>query len=312
MRILFIGTGDIGLPALRCLLHQPAHTVCGVICQPDKPVGRKLVLTPPATKVLALEHGVPVHQPARIRHAAELIASLQPDLAVVMAYGQILPQAVLDLPPLGCLNLHASLLPEHRGAAPIQASILAGDTETGITVMYMDAGLDTGDILLIERLPIHAHETGGSLHDRLAELAPVALEKALALLAAGAAPRTPQDHAAATHTGKLERQHGILDWSQPAEQLARRIHAFDPWPGTTTTLPGGERIKVFPPVETASLSPAAAPLGTLLAVSPAGLVIACGAGSLTLHELQPEGRKRMTVPAFLAGHPLAAGTELGS
>ena len=190
MRILYIGTGDIGLPALRSLLDDPAHTVCAVICQPDKPVGRKQILTPPATKVLALERGVPVHQPARIRHAGELIASLQPDLAVVMAYGQILPQAILDLPPLGCLNLHASLLPQHRGAAPIQAAILAGDAETGITVMYMDAGLDTGDALLMERLTIRPDETGGTLHDRLAELSPAALGKALALIAAGTAPRT--------------------------------------------------------------------------------------------------------------------------
>ena len=179
MRTLYMGTGVIGLPVLRWLLSAPEHEVCGVICQPNKPVGRKQVLTPPATKLLALEHGVPVFQPRRIRHEAALVAELKPDVAVVMAYGQILPKAVLEAPRLGCLNLHASLLPKYRGAAPIQAAILAGEKESGLTVIYMDEGLDTGDILLHERLAISPEETGGTLHDRLAELAPAALRRAL-------------------------------------------------------------------------------------------------------------------------------------
>ncbi len=308
MRILYIGTGDIGLPALRNLLDDAVHTVCALICQPDKPVGRKQVLTPPATKALAQERGVPVHQPARIRHAGELIASLRPDIAVVMAYGQILPQAILDLPPHGCLNLHASLLPKHRGAAPIQAAILGGDEETGITVMYMNAGMDTGDILLMERLTIRSNENGGSLHDRLADLSPKALRKALTLIAAGNAPRTPQDHATATHIGKLERTDGVIEWSQPAEQIARRIRAFDPWPGSTTTLPGGEKLKLFPAI---GISHAIGEPGTVLGAGPEGITVACGSGSLIFHELQAEGRKRMNAAAFLSGRPLGRGEQLG-
>lgn len=311
MRILYIGTGAIGLPALRSLLADTAHEVCGVICQPDKPVGRKQVLTPPATKVLALEYGVPVFQPQRIRNEAALVKTLDPDVAVVMAYGQILPRAVLDAPRLGCLNLHASLLPRHRGAAPIQAAILAGDAESGITVMYMDEGLDTGDILLTEKLALTPDETGGSLHDRLAELAPSALRRALSLLAAGKLPRLPQDTAAMTHTGKLDRADGVIDWSQPAEEIARRIRAFDPWPGTSTSLPGGMLLKVFPPVHASGDSSGCAPGGSILAAGPDGILVACGSGSLLVKSVQAEGRKRMDAAAFLTGKSLRTGERLG-
>ena len=194
MRVIFIGTGDVGLPSLRWLLCN--HEVVAVVAQPDKPVGRKQELTPPPTKRLALEHGVPVLQPQRIREPAAVagLAALNPDVIIVMAYGQILPKTLLDLPKLACLNLHASLLPTHRGAAPIQASILAGDPETGIAVMWMDEGLDTGDILLMRPLRIRRRETGGTLHDLLADLAPQALADAMQLLALGAAPRLPQNN----------------------------------------------------------------------------------------------------------------------
>lgn len=312
MKILYMGTGDIGLPVLRWLLTQSGHEVCGVICQPDKPVGRKQELTPPATKVLALEFGVPVFQPRRIRHEAALVESLQPDVAVVMAYGQILPKAVLEAPRLGCLNLHASLLPLYRGAAPIQAAILAGDAASGVTVMYMDEGLDTGDILLHEKLTLSPQETGGSLHDRLAESAPAALERALQLLAEGRAPRLPQDPALATHIGKLERAHGIIDWAQPAVEIERRVRAFDPWPGTSTTLPDGALLKIFPPVEVLSVSSGCAPAGSVVSADARGIHIACGTGVLCLHTLQTEGRKRMDAGPFLAGRPLAAGDRLGT
>ncbi len=311
MRILYIGTGDIGLPALRRLLDNPEHEICGVICQPDKPVGRKQVLTPPATKVLAQERGVPVYQPRRIRAEAELVAGLQADLAIVMAYGQILPRAVLDAPRLGCWNLHASLLPRHRGAAPIQAAILAGDTESGITVMYMDEGLDTGDVLLKEPLTLAPGETGGTLHDRLALLAPVALERALWLLAAGEAPRIPQDPAGVTHVGKLGRADGVLSWEEPAENIARRVQAFDPWPGTTTTLSDGTLVKVYPPVEAVAESGGCVPPGSVLSASAEGILVACGSGALRLHQLQAEGRKRLDAGPFLSGKPLAPGERLG-
>ena len=216
MRVLFIGTGDVGLPSLRWLLR--AHEVVAVAAQPDKPVGRKQELTPPPTKRLALEHGVPVFQPRRIREPAAVaeLAALAPDVIVVMAYGQILPKALLDLPRLACLNLHASLLPAHRGAAPIQASLLAGDRESGITVMWMDEGLDTGDILLTRPLRIRRRETGGTLHDRLAELAPEALAEAMNLLARGAAPRLAQDSTRATFAAKLSRESGVINWRASA------------------------------------------------------------------------------------------------
>ena len=312
MRILYLGTGEIGLPVLRWLLEQPGHEVCGVICQPDKPVGRRLELSPPATKVLALEHGVPVYQPQRIRHEAALVQELRPDVAVVMAYGQILPRAVLEAPRLGCLNLHASLLPKYRGAAPIQAAILAGDAESGVTVMYMDEGLDTGDILLHETLPLHADETGGSLHDRLAAAAPAALERALRLLELGTAPRIPQDPARATHIGKLERADGVIDWDLTADEVERRVRAFHPWPGTSTTLPDGTLLKVFPPVEALADSSGCAPPGTVIAADAQGIRVACGTGVLCIHSVQAEGRKRMEAGPFLAGRPLAAGDRLGA
>ena len=312
MRILYIGTGAIGLPTLRSLLSDGAHEVCAVICQPDKPVGRKQVLTPPATKVLALEYVVPVFQPQRIRHESALVESLGADVAVVMAYGQILPRTVLDAPRLGCLNLHASLLPRHRGAAPIQAAILAGDGESGITVMYMDEGLDTGDILLKEKLTLTSDETGGTLHDRLAILAPGALRRALELLTTGNAPRIPQDPTAVTHVGKLDRADGLIPWSRSAEEIARRIRAFDPWPGTNTTLPDGSLLKIFPPAEALETSSGCAPPGSIVAAGSDGLLIACGTGTLHVHQLQAEGRKRMDTAAFLAGRPLPAGESLGA
>ncbi len=310
MRILYFGTGDIGLPALRRLLSQ--HEVCGVICQPDKPAGRDQVLTPPPVKPLALAHGVPVFQPQKIRHEAALVADLQPDAAVVMAYGQILPKQVLDAPRLGCFNLHASLLPRHRGASPVQAAIMAGDRESGITVMYMDEGLDTGDILLQERLTLTAEETGGSLHERLAQLAPAALQRALDRLAAGTAPRQPQNPALATHAGKLQRGDGVIDWSKPAEEIERLVRAYDPWPGTLTTLPGGAALKIFPPLQICQGEPGCAPPGSVLSADAEGIVVACGAGMLRVHSLQLQGRKRMEAGAFLAGRPLAPGIRLGA
>lgn len=312
MRVLFLGTGDIGLPTLRWLLGH--HEVVGVVTQPDKPVGRKQTLTPPPPKTLALEHGVPVFQPRRIREPAAVaeLAALAPEVAVVIAYGQILPKAVLDLPKLACLNLHASLLPAYRGAAPIQAAILAGDRETGISVMWMDEGLDTGDVLLTRRIPIGGEETGGSLHDRLAELAPEALAEALDLLAQGKAPRIPQDHAKATHITKLSRESGVIDWRAPAREIGLRIRAMNPWPAASTRLPdaGGvaRTLKVF--AATARTGPGGEP-GTVLSAGKDGILVAAGEGSVLLTEIQLEGKRRMPVRDFLAGHSVAAGTRLG-
>ena len=309
---LFLGTGDIAVPALASLLDHPEFQVVGLVCQPDKPVGRKQILTPPATKVLALKHGIPVFQPDRLRQQVELIAALKPDLIIVMAYGQIIPQLVLDLPRLGCWNLHASLLPRHRGAAPIQAAILAGDAESGITVMAVEAGLDSGPMLLHERTPLAPDETGQSLHDRLAQLAPVALRKALLMILSGNPSVTPQDPSAVTHVGKLDRSHGVLDWAQPAAALARRIRAFDPWPGTSSTLPDGTVVKLFPPV-TAAEVPTGCPLpGTLLQAGPDELLFATGQGTLAVSEIQMPGARRMRVRDHLAGHPRLAGEHWGA
>lgn len=310
MRLLFIGTGDIGLPSLEWLMATPKHELVGVVTQPDKPAGRRLVLTPPLVKVRALEAGLPVLQPPRIRHVIEELRAFEADVAIVAAYGQLLPPAVLQTPRLGCLNLHASLLPRHRGASPIQAAIREGDAETGITVMYMDEGLDTGDILLMERTPVLAEDTGGSLHDRLAALAPVALERALDLLEAGTAPRIPQNPALATHCGKLRREDGRLDWSRPAVDLERLIRAYQPWPGTQAVLEGQSVLKIHRASALPEADACALP-GTVVGADPkTGWTVACGSGLLRLEEVQESGGRRLPATDFLHGHTVAVGSRL--
>jgi len=312
MRIVFAGTGEIGAPALRWLL-QSGHNVCGVITQPDKPVGRHQVLQPSAIKQIALSEGLPVIQPVRLREPASVqaLAAWTPDVLVVMAYGQILPLSVLQLPTVACLNLHASLLPRHRGAAPIQAAIEAGDKESGVTVMYMAEGLDTGDILLEERLLVRRRETGGSLHDRLGLLAPEALRAALELLAQGNAPRTPQNNAQATYASKLTREHGLLSWESP-EAVDRRVRAMNPWPGAYTLLPGegARKLKVFSAIQ--SRTPAGGAVsGTVLSTERRGILVAAGERSVWLTEVQLEGKKRLRAAEFLRGTPLSTGIVLG-
>ena len=303
MKVVFLGTGEIGLPALRWLLECREHEVVAVVTQPDKPVGRKMVLTPPMVKVVADAAGVRVLQPERIRDGVEMLRGLAAEVFVVVAYGQMLTQAVIDVPSVACLNLHASLLPRHRGASPIQAAILAGDEETGMTIMHVALGLDSGDVMLAERIFITEEETGGTLHDKLAECGPVALEKALRLLATGNAPRTPQDEKVMTHCRKLLREHGVIDWSLPAQEIARRVRAFDPWPGTTArfSLEDGESrtVKLFPPVEVVPVEGAP---GRLLEAGAGGLVVACGNEAVKFHSLQAEGKRRMSVAEWLAGN----------
>lgn len=311
MRVLYIGTGEIGLPSFDWLLQTPKHEMVGVITQPDKPVGRKLVLTPPEVKVRALAAGIPVIQPERLRKAVDEVKAFNADIAVVIAYGQILSKDVLDAPRLGCINVHTSLLPKYRGAAPIQVAIREGDAVTGVTIIHMDVGLDTGDIILTESLSIAVDETGGSLHDRLALAAPAALEKALDLLSAGTAPRTVQDNALATHIGKLTREHGHLDWSQSAVQIERLVRAYTPWPGTFTKLPESSavlKVHATRVVPNAEVCPEA---GTIVSADPKlGLIVACGLGLLEITEVQAEGRKRMPAGEFLRGHGLPVGARL--
>ncbi|MGB8353596.1 MAG: methionyl-tRNA formyltransferase [Chthoniobacteraceae bacterium] len=315
MRILFIGTGGIGVPVLQSLFDNAEHQVIAVVTQPDKPAGRKQELQPSPIKQVALVHGVPVLQPVRMR-APESVASIQalaPELIVVMAYGQILPKEILDAPTIACLNLHASLLPKYRGAAPIQAAMEAGDAETGITVMYMDVGLDTGDILLEKRIPIRRRETGGTLHDRLAAISPAALAEALPLLAQGTAPRIPQDSALTTYAPKLTRESGIIDWSAPHLQIDRKIRAMNPWPAASTSLPGKDgrpqKLKIFTVIPHRKCTGAP---GEVLHAGKNGILVAAGTGGILLREVQLEGKKRMPARDFLSGNPVTPGTILGA
>lgn len=297
MRIVFIGAGEIGVPTLQALLKS-AHEVVGVVTQPDKPVGRSQLIEPSPIKKALSETEIAVLQPARIkdRQAIEEIRALKPDVIVVMAYGQILPRGVLEIPKIACLNLHASLLPRWRGAAPIQAAIAAGDRSTGITVMYMDEGLDTGDMLLQRTINILPSDTGGALHDRVAGVAPEALLESLDLLAKGKAPRTPQDNASATYAPKLKREDGKIDWSEPAEVIERKIRAFNPWPGAFMKL-DGRNLKMF----SASVVDLSGKPGEILR-SEKQLVVAAGKGALSIGEVQLEGKRRMSASEFLRGH----------
>jgi methionyl-tRNA formyltransferase len=299
MRLIFIATGEIALPSFRHLLaHGPRPLA--LVTQPDKPTGRHQTLTPPAIKVEALAAGIPVFQPEKIGQISADLAALEPEIIVVMAYGQILRQDILGLASTAIINLHASLLPRFRGAACIQAAIDAGDTETGITAMHVVRELDAGDIILAGTIPISPEETGGSLHDRLADLAPSVLAEALEKLATGSATRTPQDPAASTYISKLEREQGRLDWSQPAELLERRIRAYDPWPGTFTEAHEdgrSKRLKIFPPTQILALN---LPAGQV-ANHDGTLVVGCGQGALQLVSVQPEGGKKMLAADYLRG-----------
>ena len=297
MRIVFIGTGEIGVPTLLALLNSE-HEVVAVVTQPDKRVGREQRIEPPPIKKEIAKTRIPILQPARIKdqQATEEIRDFAPDVIVVVAYGQILPRDVLEIPRLACLNLHASLLPRWRGAAPIQAAIAAGDCETGVTAMYMNVGLDTGDILLQRSVEILPNDTGGSLHERLAQIALQALLESLRLVAAGNAPRIAQDNAYATYAPKLKREHGLIDWSESAEAIERKIRAYNPWPGAFMKV-DHQNLKVF----SASVVDLNGQPGEVLR-SDKDLIVATGKGALSLAEVQLEGKRRMGAAEFLRGH----------
>jgi methionyl-tRNA formyltransferase len=301
MRVVFIGTGEIGLPTLRAL-QKSEHELAGVVTQPDKPAGRHQKITPPPIGAAVSGSQISILRPARIkdRQSTEQIRALRPDVIVVMAYGQILPHEVLEIPKIACLNLHASLLPRWRGAAPIQAAIASGDRETGITVMYMDEGLDTGDILLQRKIDILPNDTGETLHDRLAQVAPESLLEALDLLASGSAPRTVQDNAVATYAPKLKREDGQIDWSEPADVIERKIRAFNPWPGAFTKIAMGpdarRNLKIF----AAAIVDLRGQPGEILRKKNE-LIVAAGRGALSLGGVQLEGKRRMNATEFLRG-----------
>lgn len=298
-----MGTGEIGVPTLEWLIATPKHDVVGVVTQPDKPVGRHHILTPPQVKTLAIQAGIPVLQPPKVRLPVALteIRTLDPEIIVVMAYGQILPQALLDMPRRGCLNLHASLLPKFRGASPINAAILAGETVTGITVIQMDAGLDTGDMILKREIQIGPTETAGVLHDRLALLGADALQESLDLITAGKVRRIPQDDSLATYCGKLDRDSGRIDWAQPAHFIERQIRAMHPWPGAFTVLSDGRKLKIHQ----AHIEDFRGEPGKIVNAGKSRLVIAASSESVELEIVQPEGRKPMSASDFLRGYSVA-------
>lgn len=299
MRLIFIATGDIALPAFRHLIECGPRPLA-LVTQPDKPTGRHQTLTPPTIKLEALAANIPVYQPETIGDLTAELAALDPEFLVVMAYGQILRKNILTLASQAIVNLHASLLPKYRGAACIQAAIDAGDSETGITAMHVVRALDAGDIILAKSIPIAPGETGGSLHDRLADLAPLVLAEALGKLAAGTAPRVPQDSAASSYISKLDRDHGRIDWTQDAAAIERRIRAYDPWPGTYTlaTEDGrSKRLKIFPPAVVIDETRSPGEIST----TASQLIVGCGSGSLQLDTVQPEGGRRMSATDYLRG-----------
>ncbi|MBX9912416.1 MAG: methionyl-tRNA formyltransferase [Pseudomonadaceae bacterium] len=310
LRIVFAGTPEFAVEHLKALLNSP-HQLVAVYSQPDRPAGRGQKLMPSPVKQLALLHDIAVYQPQSLRdpQAQAELAALQPDLLVVVAYGLILPQVVLDIPRLGCINSHASLLPRWRGAAPIQRAIQAGDPQTGVTVMHMEAGLDTGPMLLKVCTPISAEDTGGSLHDRLAELGPPAVLEAIAGLCAGTLRGQTQDDSLANYAHKLNKDEALLDWSRPAEELERLIRAFNPWPICHSSL-HGEPLKVL----AASLTDGSGSPGEILSANKDGLSVACGSGALRLTRLQLPGGKALNFADLFNSRreQFAAGTVLGA
>ncbi len=308
MKILFMGTPDFAVPSLQMLIDS-AHEVVGVVTQPDKPQGRKQILTPPPVKALAQKHDIPVHQPTSLKNEAllPLLEETQPDLILVVAYGKLLPKYILEFPQYGCMNIHGSLLPRWRGAAPIQWSVIAGDEFAGVATMKMAEGLDTGDIYLMERTKIGAQETAGELFDRLSQLGAQVLAKTLVQLEQGTLVSIPQDESQATHASMLDKEMAIIDWTKSAQQIDCLIRGLNPWPIALTTL-DGTRMKIY----AANPETTQGEAGTVLeADTKKGLLVACGTGAIRVLELQMVGGKRMAATDYLRGHAIALGTKLG-
>ena len=306
MRIVFMGTPDFAVPSLQALIDA-GHDVCAVYTQPDKPQGRKQILTAPPVKTLALEHDIPVFQPNTLKNEDEQarLRELAPEAIIVVAYGKLLPKAVLDIPPHGCINVHGSLLPRWRGAAPIQWAVIAGDEMAGVTTMQMAEGLDTGDMLLTYETKVGEKETAGELFDRLAQSGAELLTQTLVKLDE-IEPR-PQDDAQSCYAHMLDKQMAVIDWDKSAHEIDCLIRGLNPWPIALTTL-SGERLKVFAAEKAAGNGEP----GTVLEADPKkGLTVACGEGALKLTEIQLVGGKRMKATDFLRGHAIEVGTKLG-
>ncbi len=305
MKIIYMGTPDFAVPALKSLANSE-HTVCAVFTQPDKPRGRKMIMTPPDVKVCAQELDIPVYQPESMKseEALEIINSYNPDVIVVAAYGKILPKSVLDAPKYGCVNIHGSLLPKYRGAAPIQQSVLNGDKLTGVTTMLMDIGLDTGDILLTSETQIGENETSGELFDRLAQLGGELILETLKALSDGTVTPVKQDESLSSHTSKIDKTLCPIDFTKSAGEVHNKVRGLNPWPVATTKI-GGKNVKVY----STRLCDKSGKCGTVISVKP--LVVACSEGSVEICEIQPEGKKRMTAEAFMAGHKIELGDVIG-
>jgi methionyl-tRNA formyltransferase len=308
MRIVFMGTPDFAVPALQKLIET--QQVVGVVTQPDRPAGRGRQPTPPPVKVAAKAAGIPVYQPKSLRseEAAAPLREWQPEMIVVAAFGQILKPHVLDLPPLGCINVHASLLPRWRGAAPIQYALLAGDTTTGVSLMRMEVGLDTGPVYVQEAIPIAAEETAASLHDKLAQLGADMVGEHLAGIATGTLTATPQNEAESTYATLISKEDGRLDWGQTSEELERRIRAMTPWPGAFTFWQG-QSLKVIRARVMDGRLPAGDP-GEVVAVGDVPVVLTQN-GGLALQEIQLAGKRAMTIADFLRGRSELMGSKLG-
>ena len=309
VRTVFMGTAELACPCLEALATSTQFHVVGVVTQPDRPKGRELRLQPPPVKITAQQFSIPVYQPEKIRHAAaiESLTLLKPDLIVVAAYGQILPRVVLQLPIRGCINVHASLLPKHRGAAPIQWAIINNDATTGITIMKMDEGLDTGDILSQETTPILETDDAQSLHDRLARIGANLLIKTLNDFLSGNISPQQQTNSEATYARKITKEDGLIDWNQPALAIWNRIRAFSPWPGAFSFWEQESEKILIKIWQAKVINTIQGPPGQILEANSNGIVVACENGAVQITELQREGKRRLSTSAFLAGVSLKPG-----
>jgi methionyl-tRNA formyltransferase len=308
LRIIFMGTAELSYASLEKLMAN--FQIAAVATQPDKPKGRELKLQSSPVKILAEKLKLPILQPAKARDEKFIseLRELKPDLIVVVAYGQILPQSILDLPKFGCLNVHTSLLPKYRGASPIQSAILNGENETGVTIMKMDAGLDTGAIISQARTPILPEDNSQTLHDRLAQLGADLLVETIPDYVAGNILPKPQPAEGASYAAKIKKEDGKIDWNEPAEKILNRLRAFTPWPGAFTFLKTEEKSQLLK-IWKAEVSGNNGQAGTVLSADKNGIVVACEKNALRILELQREGGRRLTVQEFLAGNPLKAGEK---